>query len=192
MLFLRYTALLAAVSMLASEARAFADDSRFRLGPFALFADQVSFLSVGAGAFDVAREQKALSAGTLAAGDLQLRFGRKLLYCGPLFGILANHRGGLFGYGGAYFDVGLGSANRWHFSPLLTAGGYRQGQSKFLGGRFAFQLGGNLSMELPSGSRVGLTVTHISNAFIYYQNPGAESVLLTYAVPLTWRVGLPR
>lgn len=174
--------LLFAVTLPHGSARA-EDSADLVTGPVALLADEPNAIEVGVGAFDVAREKHELSRGTTAVFGIDLRIGRKLWYAGPIFGVLANHQGAVFGYGGLYFDLSHNLRRRWRFSPFFTAGGYRQGDSKPLtGGTIAFQIGATLSYELDDRSRLGLSFTHISNAFIYDSNPGAESVLLTYAV----------
>ena len=157
------------------------------IGPAAVLGDEMNVLTIGAGAFDIAREQRGVSAGTSAAGTLELRLGRKFLSAGPLAGVLTNSDGGVYGYGGIYFDVALDSEQRWKFSPFGEAGRYHQGHSKFLGGVFAFQLGGNISYQIAEHSRIGIQVMHISNAFIYRENPGAETALITYG----WCFDLP-
>lgn len=152
------------------------------LGAVTLRGNEPGRLSVGAGVFDVAEEGKnRIEPGRSAAGLIEYRVGRKFFYWGPLAGIHVNDDGGAFGYGGFYLDLGMG---RWTLSPILTLGGYRRGDGKDLGGTFQFQTGASLGYELPAGSRVGFSVTHISDAGIYDENPGAEVVFLSYSIPI--------
>jgi hypothetical protein len=85
--------------------------------------------------------------------------------------------------GGVYFDAALDRFRKWRLSPVPSLGGYEQGDSKRLGGVLEFHLGGSLTYLLDSGSRLGLSVTHISNTFIHKENPGAEIITLSYMIP---------
>jgi len=147
---------------------------------FQILANEPDRITVGGGVVDILEEGRNKT-GHRGAGLLEYRSGHKLLFAGPLLGILADHDGGVFGYGGLFFDVGFGS---WRFSPLLSAGGYRRGDSKDLGGVFQFQLGGTLSYEFSSGLRAGIYAAHISNRNLHYENPGEELLMITLAFSL--------
>lgn len=175
------------IAVLACGASARADETAdLPIGPLVLLANEPSVVEFGAGAFDVAREEHWLSHGTPAAFSLALRLGSKAWYAGPIVGALANHQGGLYGYGGFYVDLSPIHARRWRFGPSFGVGGYRRGQSKPLTHTLAFQVAGTMTYDLDGRSRLGLTVSHISNAFIYDPNPGAESILLTYGFAFDW------
>jgi hypothetical protein len=128
--------------------------------------------------FDIARE--GYSAGKTArystVGLIEYRSGHKVFFAGPLVGILSNTDGGTFGYGGLFFDFALGPLR---LAPMFSAGGYRRGESKDLGGIFEFQTGVNVAYEFEQRLRVGLDINHISNANIHYRNPGVELVLVS-------------
>ena len=100
----------------------------------------------------------------------------------PLAGLLVNADGGVFGYGGLHADLRL--TERIVFTPMGGIGGYASGDGKDLGGVFQFIVGSELAYEFDNRARLGLYVTHISNAGIHDANPGTESVLLTFSVPL--------
>jgi hypothetical protein len=144
--------------------------------------DEADRICVGAGADDILNEGYGRTPGQRATGLVEYRNGHKLFFAGPLLGALADADGGVFGYGGLFFDVAVGS---WRLSPMLTAGGYRRGDSKDLGGVFQFQLGGSLSYEFESGLRIGVDATHISNRNLHYVNPGEETLFVTLAFPLS-------
>jgi hypothetical protein len=99
-------------------------------------------------------------------------------------GILANREGGVFGYGGVYWDLAAGP---WHLVPALAVGGYRQGDSKDLGGVFQFREAVEIAYQLENGMRLGLQIAHISNAGIYASNPGQEDLMVTVSLPLGYR-----
>lgn len=113
---------------------------------------------------------------------VQFRFGKKLLYIGPVIGVLANTQGGIFGYAGFYSDIRFG---RFVMTPLAGAGAYSRGGSEDLGGVFQFRLSFALSYKFDNRSRLGVQFGHISNAGIHARNPSDNEALLTYAIPLS-------
>jgi lipid A 3-O-deacylase len=114
-----------------------------------------------------------------AAGAVDFRLGTKLLGIGPALGLLANVDGGLFGYGGLYFDLTFGHIV---ITPLGAVGGYRQGDSKDLGGVFQFRASITAAYQFENASRLVVQLGHISNAHIHEDNPGEEDAFLTYAL----------
>jgi len=147
-----------------------------------LLGDDRARMMLGFGGFDMIREaSRHGNLGPSPAGLVELRGGSKLAYFGPLLGVLANANEGLVGYGGVYLDGALGS---WRLTPFAAAGGYRRGDGKSLGRVFVFHLGGTVAYEFENETRLGITMTHTSNSRIYAENPGAESLLLSFAIPL--------
>ena len=79
--------------------------------------DEPSYLDFGVGAFNaVFRHGQPAT----AEGRIEFRYGEKLFYIGPAVGLLANARGGVFGYGGLYSDIAFG---RFILTPLAGLGG---------------------------------------------------------------------
>lgn len=158
-------------------AHAQSSTSDLSVGPARLLGNEPSYLDLGAGAFDITGHHDD----TAAEGRVEFRYGKKLLYIGPAIGVLANTRGGVFGYGGFYADLALGP---FVLTPLAAVGGYHQGGGEDLGSIFQFRLSANLSYQFDNQSRVGVQFAHISNAGIRQVNPGDNELLLTYAIPL--------
>ncbi len=133
-------------------------------------------ITLGAGAFDINDD--------FTSGEFRLeyRFVQRPLWLTPIVGILANTDGGIFGYGGFGLDLAVGE----HFvlTPQATMGGYRQGDSKDLGGVFQFRTGVEFAYRFADRTRIGLAFHHISNAGLHEKNPGTESLLLTLSLPL--------
>lgn len=148
------------------------------LGSARLAGDDASRLDFGVGAFDILGDRGARPS---AEGQVEFRYGRKLFFIGPAIGILANTRGGIFGYGGLYADVRLG---QFVLTPVGAVGGYHRGGSEDLGGVFQFRASLELSYEFANQSRLGVQLAHISNAGTHTENPGPNEVLLTYTIPL--------
>jgi hypothetical protein len=115
------------------------------------------------------------------AGQVEFRFGKKILGIGPLAGVFANLDGGIFGYAGVYLDLDLGP---FVLSPQTSIAAYEQGDSKALGGTFQFMSGLGLFWEFADRSRLGFRYQHISNANLHDRNPGGDILLLIYGIAL--------
>jgi hypothetical protein len=153
--------------------------ARFRLGNFEFLDDSSSRINLGVGGFSISQQDdRALE------GRVELRLGEKIYAIGPLLGIMANTDGGVFGYVGIYTDI---RKKHWVVTPSTDVGGYAKGGSKDLGGIFQFRLGIEIAREFDNGSRLGIGITHISNAGIHDSNPGVESISLFYSTPLRRR-----
>lgn len=157
-------------------------DVAVQIGPVDLLGDAAPMLAVAAGVFDFRRVggKERYDGGPRAEGRVELYAGRKLFGLGPMVGLLANHDGGVYGWGGVYADAAWGP---WRVTPVLGLGGYRRGQSKELGGVFEFYTGGSITYVLQGGTRLGLILSHLSNAYTHEENPGEESLLVTAMVP---------
>jgi len=101
----------------------------------------------------------------------------------PMAGINVSTDGSVYGYGGFHWDVTL-IDNELYLSPNFAAGGYAQGDGKDLGHGLEFRSGLELAYQMPNTHRVGMAFNHISNASLGDHNPGAETVLVTYSVPV--------
>ena len=141
-----------------------------------MMADDPSFLALSAGGFDVNDNE------TAAEARIEFRWNRKFLGFKPMIGLLGNSKGGIYGYGGINFDVYLG--RRWVLMPNFAVGGYRRGASKNLGNVLEFRSGLELAYRFDDRSRLGVAISHISNASISDNNPGTESLVLTYSIPI--------
>lgn len=72
-----------------------------------------------------------------------------------------------------------------YITPSLGAGLYRHGAGdKDLNGFLQFRTGIELGYVLKNQSRIGLSLSHTSNAGLRDKNPGAETIAVTYKIPL--------
>ena len=151
-------------------------------GTHAAVAEDKALLTLGAGVFDLVKHRQQE-----AEGRIEYRFAHGVLgsdgvFRGfkPLLGVMANSAGGVFGYAGLAapfaFDDG-----RWEFVPSAGLGAYRRGDGIDLGGTFEFHIGLAVSYAVTRNGRLGLALDHISNANTHRQNPGANSVLVTWS-----------
>jgi hypothetical protein len=163
-------------ALLAASPAALAEDSSlFAIGP----ANDSSLLAIGAGAYNVLQDRKA------AELRLEYRSALHLLYVvEPIAGLLATNRGTLYGYGGLRIDVMLGE--HVVLSPSAAIGLWRPGSGKELGSTVEFKTGAELAWRFADASRLGISFDHISNAGLTLRNPGVESLLLVYSLPLGW------
>jgi len=177
------TGFLCAFVLIGTPASGQLTDSDLRLGSrVLLLANEPDLMCVGGGIFDPIKEGYSRgTAGYSGVGLVEYRHGRKFLFAGPLMGILANSDGGVFGYGGFFFDFALGPLR---FEPMLSFGGYRRGDSKDLGGVLEIHTGANFAYRFEQGSRIGVEMNHISNGNMHDRNPGVELILVTVMLPL--------
>jgi lipid A 3-O-deacylase len=142
-------------------------------------ADDGSLLAIGAGAYNVLQDKKE------AEFRLEYRSALTLLhFIEPIAGVLATDRGSLYGYGGLRIDLMLGS--HVVLTPSAAVGLWRTGSGKELGSTVEFKTGAELAWRFADASRLGISFDHISNAGLTKHNPGVESLLLVYSLPLGW------
>ncbi len=139
-------------------------------------ADEPDFIVLGAGVFDINDDQ------TAAELRLEYRSDLKLLFLTPLLGVMINSDAGAYIYGGFGLDLFFG--RRLVFTPNAAVGAYENGSGKDLGHVIEFRTGAELAYRFDDYSRLGLAFNHISNASIDDNNPGTESLVVTYAMPL--------
>ena len=151
-------------------------------GPVKVLGPGPHMFELGAGVFDWRRVggKETYDGGPRAEVRAQLYSGWKLWFVAPMIGVLANHDGGVYGWAGGYVDAAVGPIR---LTPVLGLGGYHQGASKDLGGVFTFYTGGTISYAFENDVRLGLIISHMSNAYTHENNPGTESFLLSVTVP---------
>ena len=140
-----------------------------------------AFLAISGGAFDVADDH------TAAEGRVEYRSNLKLWIFKPFAGVMATSDSALFGYAGVLVDVPLGDSlvATLSFAP----GAFHDGNGKDLGNGLEFRSQIELAYRFKNRSRLGLSVAHMSNAGLGDENPGTESVMLTYAMPFDGLLG---
>ncbi len=111
----------------------------------------------------------------------EYRLGHKVFSIGPLVGLSVNSDGGVYGYGGIYSNYQVG---QFLITPSLRVGGYAKNGSKDLGSIFQMETSLQGAYEFQNGMRLGVRFSHISNAGLKDKNPGAETLLLSYSLPM--------
>jgi len=146
-------------------------------GSGAAGAEEMAHLRPAAGVFEF-----NLHTASAAELGLQYRIGRNTGPIHPLLGAMATVDGAFFVYGGFGIDIPIG--RRFVFRPSLAPGIYHQGQAKDLGTAMQFRTGVEVAWRLAGGWRVGVELDHISNSGYADTNRGAESLMVTVAVPV--------
>ena len=141
-------------------------------GPAA--AQDSEFLALSLGAFDIANEDIATE------GRVEYRMDEIGYGIGPMLGVNFTSDASVYFYGGFFLDLEFGN---WVVMPNLAVGAYFQGSGKDLGHVIEFRSGIEFAYRFANRSRLGIAVSHISNANLGSSNPGAESLVVTYAIP---------
>lgn len=139
-------------------------------------AQRKDYLTFYTGTFDVLDDDNAAQFG------MEYRAQPLAYNIVPIIGVNVTTDSAVYGYAGLNWD--------WYFSegvvltPNFAAGLYKDGDGKDLGGTIEFRSGIELAYIFNDNSRAGIAFNHISNASIYDRNPGAETLLVNYSVPI--------
>ena len=146
------------------------------LVPSPVRAEEPALISFGAGAFDVGKDETAFE------GSIEYRPDIDFWYFRPFAGAMGTSDGSAYGYAGILLDLNLSDSfvTTLSFAP----GAYHKGGGKDLGYTLEFRSQIELAYRFANRARLGIALSHMSNASLGRKNPGAESLLLTYAVPL--------
>jgi hypothetical protein len=142
-------------------------------------AEEPDLLAIGIGSFDFVRLDDP-------AGDFRIeyRHGRGLWVFQPWLGLEVTSDAALFGVAGLFSDFALGQ--RVIVSPSVGVGAFRRGNGRDLGGVFEIRSQLEVAWRFADERRLGIAVSHISNAGISDRNVGTEIVTLYYAFPLAF------
>lgn len=144
-------------------------------------ADDPDFLTLGLGYFDYDDDDDA------AEFRLEYRSDWDRWYVRPFSGLLVTTDSALYGYAGILLDVFWG--RRIVTTPSFAVGYYSDGNGKDLGSSIEFQSRLEIAYRFASRSRLGLAISHISNAGIDNTNPGANSISAYYSIPFNKILG---
>lgn len=140
---------------------------------------QEALLGLYAGQFSALRDYDH-SAAMLGA---EYRF--KDMYYGirPTIGAFGAGDGELYGYAGINWDLPLGLAP-FYITPGFNVGGYSSNDQKRLGYALEFRSTLEATYQFASHERVGLAISHLSNAGLGNKNPGTETIQAVFTIPL--------
>ena len=106
----------------------------------------------------------------------------------PFFGFEYTSDSASYFLTGIYFDDNLGELfegkkSKFNFTPSFGAGIYNDGSGKKLGNDLQFRTSFEVSYELKNNNRIGVSLSHISNANLGDKNPGVEILSFSYQIP---------
>jgi hypothetical protein len=100
----------------------------------------------------------------------------------PLVGLMATIQGSIYVYAGLNFDLLF--FDHLLFAPGFAAGYFSKGRGKDLGYPIEFRSGVELAWQFDDWHRLGIHFYHLSNASLGRRNPGEESLVLFYDIPI--------
>jgi len=134
-------------------------------------------LYMGAGVYDIIHNPHNL--------QLQLEyrsFIKSFHYARPLIGLFGTDKATFYFYSGMALDIFLGKS--FVITPSFAPGLYFKGFGKNLWFPLEFRSSMEAAFVLPNKGRLGAQFYHISNASLGRRNPGAESLIFFYALPI--------
>jgi len=142
-----------------------------------ILQDAPRLLSLGVGAFDVIQ-------GDDMAADFRVeyRHNKGLWFFRPWVSGEVTSDGALYGAAGFHSDFHLGS--RIVVTPSFGVGAYYEGAGLDLGSVIEFRSQLEVAYRFDDQSRLGVAISHLSNAGIGDRNPGTEIATLYYSLPL--------
>lgn len=141
-------------------------------------AQAQDYLSANLGYYDIVRDKH-----DAAQFGLEYRFGDIGYNFHPIAGAFITSDDSKYAYAGLNWNAAL-IQNRLYLVPSFAVGAYSQGDGKDLGGTLEFRSGIELDYQFDNAQQLGIAFNHISNASIYDHNPGVETLMVTYSIPL--------
>ena len=138
--------------------------------------DDPALLTAAGGIFDVGEDTDAFEA------RLEFRSGRRFWLFKPFAGAMATSEQSVYGYAGVLIDLYWGRriVTTFSFAPGL----YHEGDGKDLGHVVEFRSQAEIAYRFDNRSRLGLSFGHMSNAGLDERNPGQESLMVNWSMPL--------
>jgi hypothetical protein len=107
----------------------------------------------------------------------------------PFVGIEVTSDEAYYLLGGIYLDDNLGTIffgdkSSFILTPSFGAGYYDEGKGKKLGHEIEFRTAIEISYEFINKNRIGLSLSHTSNANLGDKNPGVEVLSVSYQFPV--------
>lgn len=143
-------------------------------------AEDPAFVSVGAGSYDWNRQKDQG-----VEVRLEYRHNKKILdLVKPFVAVAASNSSSTFFVGaGVLMDIYFG--NRWVLTPSFAPHYYNGGDDQLdLDYALEFRSQLELAYRFDDRSRLGVAVSHYSNASLGKSNPGTESALVYYSIPV--------
>ncbi len=133
------------------------------------------YIGFGVGYYDVFQDNDE------EAATFELNYQYEDIYYGlrPMVGVISTTDSALYGFAGFKWDLPIGTYP-FIISPSFAVGAYHHGDGKDLGYGLEFRSGIEVANEFEEGDRLGLQLSHLSNASIGDRNPGTEILQVNY------------
>lgn len=133
------------------------------------------YIGFGVGYYDVFQDNDE------EAATFELNYQYEDIYYGlrPMVGVISTTDSALYGFAGFKWDLPIGTYP-FIISPSFAVGAYHHGDGKDLGYGLEFRSGIEVAYEFEEGDRLGLQLSHLSNASIGDRNPGTEILQVNY------------
>lgn len=141
------------------------------------FAQNRNHIAISSAVFDVL-QQTDPSFET----RVEFRLGKIKFLGHPFSGVMVNTQGAMHLFLGLFYDFLVGDF--LYITPSFAPGIYSKYRSKDLKFILEFRSQIEISFKINNGARIGVSFNHISNATLGKENPGVESLALTYLIPL--------
>ena len=152
---------------------------------FAIARDNKPRASLGLGQFNFMEDGTGPYNKTSEVMNLEIHSGKKLFnLIKPFAGFLGTTAGTYYGYGGFGIDGYYTKKKNIILSPAVACGYYKDGSEIKAGNHMEFYIGIDLFYRFKNNVRLGMGIFHISNADSGYRNPGSETLILKYQVPI--------
>ncbi len=142
-----------------------------------LFAQDRNYIAISSAVFDILQQTDPSF-----ESRVEFRLGKVKLGGHPFSGVMVNTEGAVHIYLGLYYDIQL--TDFLFLTPSFAPGLYAKNNSKDLKFALEFQSQIEISFKFVNGARVGVSFNHISNATLGVENPGVESLAVTYVIPI--------
>jgi len=136
------------------------------------FAQDRNYIAITSAVFDILQQ---------ADPSFESRLGKVNLGGHPFSGVMVNTEGATHIFLGLYYDIPL--TEFLFLTQSFAPGLYAKNRSKDLKFALEFQSQIEISIKFVNGARVGVSFNHMSNATLGKENPGVESMALTYIIP---------
>ena len=142
-------------------------------------------LSLGVGVFNYMEDGTPPHNDQSGMVNVEIHSGRKLFnVIKPFAGFLGTDANAYYAYGGFGIDGYFGRKKNVILTPSVACGFYKDGSEIKAGNPLEFYIGIDLFYRFKNNSRIGAGIFHISNADSGYRNPGSETLILKYQMPL--------
>tara|TARA_B100000989_G_C19467932_1_gene439240 strand:- start:130 stop:645 length:516 start_codon:yes stop_codon:yes gene_type:complete len=147
--------------------------------------DDNNRLSLGVGQFNFMEDGTGPHNITSEVFNIEIHSGKKMFnLIKPFAGFMGTTENAYYAYGGFGIDGYYGKRKNWILTPAVACGYYKDGHEIKAGNPLEFYIGIDLFYRFTNNARLGFGIFHISNADSGYRNPGSETLILKYQIPL--------